>query len=635
MGALIFAAAISLCAVCGIAKTPSHKHAAAKTGGTFAVDVVSTDKAQVSITWEQFLAGSVQLTLATKAAPCKQAEGFLKLTDLPNTQPFQLKLAADTFNVKSGSPVRVPIVSSSAVKSRPTPGTYLATATLRCVDSPKAPTTASIPIKLVVSPPRLGPDKVYLVSKRSAPWSAPWTRSLTIPLSIPAPLDLVSKDNPRRIGFLHRDPRELATVDWISTQADASGPTVTILINGLSRAGKYEGDISLQGVEEKGALTSIVVMTKDKVGWPILVIVLGIVLTWVAKWYLGMLRVILTLEKQSRELPKLLEVNGQPPPSAGGYSVQKDLAKRQSEINSKIAGIFSFWTTSLTGNPDYKDVVDQLSTMKSQLVQFSDLAAAQAALKMDLADAEKLQMPEAMILDETRDKRSALCVLSDALLQGREICVDQIVGTTNRMIAASNALHVWTATLTELQTTSTQFLAATDRNDPQDQGDLKEAASHLILAWLRLWRATAAEDVAAISASGSDLESADIVMATITARHRGPMISGIDSSKSLAFAARRGNILFHLTDATPLLAEPGLTSDQRRIRSLATAIRLGDLASVLLALAIALVTGLNSFYLGKSFGTVQDYAALFLWAAGTKVGLDLLTTVTDRLISYV
>lgn len=63
------------------------------------------------------------------------------------------------------------------------------------------------------------------------------------------------------------------------------------------------------------------------------------------------------------------------------------------------------------------------------------------------------------------------------------------------------------------------------------------------------------------------------------------------------------------------------------------AIGLWDQASVILALIIALITGLNTNYWSKPFGTFQDYAVLFLWAAGTKIGVDIITAVTDKLVS--
>jgi hypothetical protein len=81
------------------------------------------------------------------------------------------------------------------------------------------------------------------------------------------------------------------------------------------------------------------------------------------------------------------------------------------------------------------------------------------------------------------------------------------------------------------------------------------------------------------------------------------------------------------------LANPG-ASDSRRVEMLSRGIRIGDWSSVLFAFAVALVTGLSSNYLGKPFGSVQDYFNLFIWGAGTKVGLDIVTSVLDKLVSW-
>jgi hypothetical protein len=75
--------------------------------------------------------------------------------------------------------------------------------------------------------------------------------------------------------------------------------------------------------------------------------------------------------------------------------------------------------------------------------------------------------------------------------------------------------------------------------------------------------------------------------------------------------------------------------DARRVQVLQAATRFWDWASVVLAVVIALVTGLNTNYWGKSFGTVQDYAVLFLWGAGTKIGVDIVAAITDKFVSSV
>jgi hypothetical protein len=82
------------------------------------------------------------------------------------------------------------------------------------------------------------------------------------------------------------------------------------------------------------------------------------------------------------------------------------------------------------------------------------------------------------------------------------------------------------------------------------------------------------------------------------------------------------------TDSSEVLA-----SDIRRAEMFTRSIHLGDTASLVVAFVIAILTGLSSNYLGKPFGTIQDYAALFLWAAGTKVALDILSSVLDKFVT--
>jgi hypothetical protein len=72
-------------------------------------------------------------------------------------------------------------------------------------------------------------------------------------------------------------------------------------------------------------------------------------------------------------------------------------------------------------------------------------------------------------------------------------------------------------------------------------------------------------------------------------------------------------------------------TDKRRAAFLARAIREGDIAIAIFAIIIAELIGLNTKYLGfKTFGTVKDYIDLFVWGAGTKATLDVVTVLLDQ-----
>jgi hypothetical protein len=44
------------------------------------------------------------------------------------------------------------------------------------------------------------------------------------------------------------------------------------------------------------------------------------------------------------------------------------------------------------------------------------------------------------------------------------------------------------------------------------------------------------------------------------------------------------------------------------------------------------VTGLQSYYFGIPFGTLKDYAGLFVWAVGTQAAIEALSAMLGRLI---
>ena len=58
-----------------------------------------------------------------------------------------------------------------------------------------------------------------------------------------------------------------------------------------------------------------------------------------------------------------------------------------------------------------------------------------------------------------------------------------------------------------------------------------------------------------------------------------------------------------------------------------------DSALGMLSYILAVVSGLNVLYFGKTFGTVGDYAGLILWGFGAKVTVDALAGAADRWVA--
>src|SRR5579872_4942892 len=92
----------------------------------------------------------------------------------------------------------------------------------------------------------------------------------------------------------------------------------------------------------------------------------------------------------------------------------------------------------------------------------------------------------------------------------------------------------------------------------------------------------------------------------------------------------------HVADAAPhswFLSRADRHSeaaDDRRADLLRRRIASADIATTVFAFILALITGLNTMYFGKPFGTLADYAGLFIWAAGTKATLDIVLAIADN-----
>jgi hypothetical protein len=52
-----------------------------------------------------------------------------------------------------------------------------------------------------------------------------------------------------------------------------------------------------------------------------------------------------------------------------------------------------------------------------------------------------------------------------------------------------------------------------------------------------------------------------------------------------------------------------------------------------LAFIVAVLTGLDSFYLGRPFGTIKDYVGIVVWALGTKVTVDMVSAALGWLFN--
>jgi hypothetical protein len=629
----VLCAAILLLARCTFADGP-----AGTSKPPASIQAANLADGKVTFTWEQLADGTAQITLlnTSKVKHTLIFSGWFSASSSsdPSTT-IALKVSPEKPEIESGRYQRLFMSLADPPAIRPRPGTYFAALTFVTEVAQDPPVT--IQASITVSDPRPGIDKISVLATRSGPWAGPWSTKFTIPLATSLDTSLLPQDK-RTVGYLHRDPEGWVRVQWDEVGNDKAPPTATLEVVDLTAAGKYEGDINLPGVATKASQATLTVVVQDCIFWPVAVIVMGILVAWLAKWYLGVGRNLLKLRQQSKELSNELQNANNAYQSVQGnvpkppYSIDASLQSQKTQIDSLRKKSFTL-ASSLDGNTSYKAAKDDLASLEAQLAQFPDLARVGTKLSDLIASVEPLAN-QGMSVGNMQTSPTLL-VNARCLLAGRPIDTADIPQLIQTMIDSYTTLQAWTSVLEHTITLTQDYDQCLNLEGLSDteKATLGLDEKPLLRLWDRLWSATTGDAVVALSAVGSDLESISVDLEQIKAhRRRTESVAGPQAAFT-NFAQQRAKVLAMFNQSAPVTGL-SVAQDQRQVRLLGVAIAVGDFGSIVLALFIAIITGLNYSYWGKPFGTIQDYAVLFLWAAGTKVGVDIVTAITDRLASY-
>jgi len=532
---------------------------------------------------------------------------------------------------------RLVLTMEAGHDTSPLPGLYTAFLVVQDTSIPKAFAPYAKQLTVKVSSPQPALNKLTMVAWRLFPFSPLWCANAEVPLK---ESDFFPKldANGTPIGFAQKDTGGFATVLWSGTKASSDGKSsiAEIKIDDLPHAGKYDGEVSFNKESDRTGVLSLGVVAKDIVIWPILVIIGGIYIAFVAKRYLGVLRCTWTLRKQEaaigdafRDAQKQFAEATQGTPY-GAYSVAEDVAGQRASILKVLYALeMPAWVTSLASNPDYTAATSALQALQSQIVAWAQLGPDLNSLSETVSSVWKDVDGTLMIPPATRPDEPAV------LKQARELLIGHVmngaaIDPLRQQVADSLSLAKrWASINLRTKDATTELInlqSRTDLNDTQ-RNSLASVKDQLIAVWKHLWDAQAVGDLAAISSG--DLDSAEISLARIG--------SGIEErAPQEVFSLSRAHLFppHQLTSFNAFAPFSDLNhlpaNDDRRLALLTAAIGYGDRGSAILAFAIALLTGLSTYYLGKPFGTLQDYVVLFLWGAGTKATLDIVTSVLDK-----
>jgi hypothetical protein len=599
-----------------------------------------SDKANYSFSWDQFVAGTARIAVWNNSPDVQTVaiEGG-NLIVLSSAQPdsaaptIQFEVSPATANIDPRQAKSFTICMKDKKGHPVEGGAYGGVVQIKSTNPAKDPIFRIF--RIAAQAPRPALSKINFVVWRLIPFLSIWRASGHVPLA--GTIDPDAPGKPRIVGYLRKDLQGWAQVRWAKTKQCKDGSSVAVLeVGHLSSAGQYEGDINLLGAQDKTSPVSASVTAKDIVLWPVLMICLGIWVAWQAKRYLGVLRITWGLRKQEADLGAAFQKSQQKfletakGKSFASYSIAKDISDQRAAVRSYLDALESIRTTSLTGNVTYNNVVAALQTLQQQLAQWPELAFAAVSLDEAINTLLSNIDPSATVPANQYHGNPALLRDVQKLLMGAPIAGAEIAPLTKEILDAASLVRTWDEANQSALAISKEYtsILSTGGVSP-DPAQLDAIRDSLIAVWTHLWQGSVAGDFA--TGPGTDLDSARQGLTRLKSDHN------VIAAFGPAVLAGATQALDHLSELQRFpsvsYSEHLPADDAQRAALLVRAIGIWDKASVALALIIALITGLNTNYWPKPFGTLQDYAVLFLWAAGTKIGVDIVTAVTDRFVS--
>lgn len=496
----------------------------------------------------------------------------------------------------------------------------------------------------VVVPDRLSAfqplvSKLNIRAYRACPLICPWwwkpePMDSGIPLRAPVNANRGGLSNSPLLTATTRDFAGTATIDWDGNKDSltAPEPVLGLRVNSIPFAGKYEG--SLNFGKDSGSALAVTLNASDLVIYPLIWLAVCIWAATVAKRWLGGERQltdwrISVLRAQEHMKPAEKAFTNTVTGTSQSYSLHDAFTGRCQAIWAKIDELRANLLGSLeTSSPAYSFVntkVPELEGFPKAWVAFGkQLEALKQAMAKVVSGTPPLGLgPRPAVLERT-----------DKLLQGQSLSLEQFTAQQTQVAAQITFLDQWSELWAAVQRIhdgmetfkrqSSAYIAAHKDDVKKVNDQLNEVRAQI---WLLSGEDDAANKTVAAAVQVAEEKYSELLEA---ARFEEPL-----REKKLhvrLFEASRFDerlmvnlLLPEEGRARPEWSPPNVSSQDLQAQLTSTDGALGMLSYVL-----AVLTGLNTLYFGKPFGTVSDYVTLTLWAFGTKVAVDALSGGLER-----
>lgn len=468
----------------------------------------------------------------------------------------------------------------------------------------------SLHVGIVPSTLQAGITKLAKLTMAPAGFWKPWPLTIDVPLANTIKPATVPPDG-SIVGYLHSESGEYVAVELQQIASEASPNTLVarLRVNSM-REPRYEGDLYFSAARDRKVALSLIVEAQDYWIWPTVVIALGIVLAALSKIYVGTFRTLWILRRQEADLGRLIkEATKSFDDSApfSRYSPATDFEEQRVAFRSRLDSFQSWERTIQDNRTFFSDRLKDLSTIQKQISDWVILGHKLPLLKEQIDLTDKYT-PDKSVSELGGPPR--LLESAKALLIGGPIAGSSVAGLLADVEAATGILPVWRNRANELQ-------SAIDRLRELPPGEKRDLLSETMSqACIKLVNVS----------SDADLAAADKDIGSIVAR------------LNMALKPKSGptdNLKEEVSGTTPVRATyvtvtKSIPTDNSRRRIFGWLIEAGDGATFTIGAALAVLTALDTYYIGKPFGTTHDYVNLFLAAAGTKAAVDLVAALVDR-----
>jgi hypothetical protein len=393
---------------------------------------------------------------------------------------------------------------------------------------------------------------------------------------------------------------------------------------------KYSGStIQLKNAEGKAVELSV---TSTHVWYyPALVIAIGILFYYAMQRYFNVRRKVWGLDEQEAQLEMdyaaaqssfAASVLGKP---YAADSIEDNFFKKSAEVRKNIKTLK--WENFITfdeKNSRYQEIVatlDALSAVIKQWNLFGTRKLSPLNGLLDSIDLTSIARPD----DPSIKTEPAVFTDAKALLVPRQIALNDLSDFSKRLDDARAKVTPWV----ELNSLAAKLWNSLDRiikapnfseQDDLTQDEIKENSRKVLVAWHHLWEdkdynpETEAQTLREVKDAllGYSKEPSAAIEHLMTIGEL-TTISDVDRDTDVGLVP---------TDETE--------SPATRIKQIQIWRFEWDFFYVLMALGIAVFTGLKELYFDQSFGTLRDYLTAFFWGIGAKALLDAVTNVITR-----